>query len=71
VNNPKCDKQLGHCVPGEVRVLPTGSESNAILCRACFDNEVDWRKDQNDPLNGGPFETPAWGDLKVYEIHDS
>lgn len=65
--NPNCDG--GHCTlpTGEVRVLPTGGDSNAILCRACFDHELRYRKGRNGMLaDDCKFDLPAWASLKVY-----
>ncbi len=66
--NPMCGG--AHCnVPdGEVRVLPTGGDSNAILCRACFQHEIRWRRGEN--LRRGAdnqFPLPTWEELKVYD----
>lgn len=67
ITNPACDGS-GPCTLGEVRVLPIGEDSNAILCRACFWREIDERKHQNGVLRHGlQWETPDWNDLKVYE----
>lgn len=67
MNNPNCDG--GHCKTsrGQVRVLPTGGDSNAILCFACYLNEIAFRKDRNRELaEENRFDLPAWLDLKVY-----
>jgi len=68
-NNPRCDKQLGICVEGEVRLLPTGGDSNAIVCKSCYQHEIDWRQDMNDTERDydEQFAIPAWESLKVYE----
>ena len=62
-NNPRCDKQLGICVEGEVRLLPTGGDSNVIVCKSCYQHEIDWRASMNAPEQ----QLPAWESLKVYE----
>lgn len=67
MNNPNCDG--GHCVSvrGEVRSLPTGGDSNAILCRACYRHEMAYRRDRNRDLETScQFALPAWDALKVY-----
>ena len=48
----------------ELRVLPIG-ESNAILCRGCFDHEIQYRKVRNQDLEeNARFDLPAWEDLR-------
>lgn len=66
--NPNCDG--GNCVieTGEVRVLPTGGDSNAILCRACFAREIAFRRERNRELSSDcKFDLPTWDSLKVYK----
>lgn len=65
--NPNCDG--GNCISavGEVRVLPTGGDSNAILCRACFDHEMRFRRERNKELaESAAFDLTGWLTLKVY-----
>ena len=64
--NPNCDG--GHCAAdtGETRVLPTGPQSNAIPCRACFVRELEWRRERNKNLKRKAFDLPAWESLDVY-----
>lgn len=67
VQNPMCDG--AHCITGlgQVRVLPTGGDGNAILCRACFNHELAFRRDRNRELSKDcQFQLPAWETLKVY-----
>jgi hypothetical protein len=67
VNNPNCDGAHCQSGTGEVRVLPTGGDSNAILCRSCFTHEVRYREERNRVLsNDCKFKLPAWDDLEVY-----
>jgi hypothetical protein len=68
IHNPNCDG--GYCVSetGEVRVLPTGGDGNAILCRSCFAHEMNWRRERNMELaKENRFQLPRWTDLKVYQ----
>ena len=52
---------------GEVRLLPTGGESNAILCFACYNYEMNWRKERNEDLGDlEQFDIPLWNSLKIY-----
>ena len=60
----------GHCqnAEGEVRWLPTGGDSNAILCRACFEHEMNYRRDRNRELAPEcAYALPRWEDLKRNE----
>lgn len=69
-NNPRCEKQLGVCVPGEVRVLPTEGESGGIVCKSCFEHEIEWRDTMNDELEleaEDLLNLPSWEDLAVLE----
>ena len=66
--NPNCDGDKCGSEKGEVRLLPTGGNSNLILCRRCFDNEIAFRKDRNKELGQfAKFKLPAWEDLEVYK----
>lgn len=67
IQNPNCDGDKCRSERGEVRVLPTGGDSNAILCRACFDNEIRFRRERNSSV-ATPFDLPAWETLKVYGV---
>jgi hypothetical protein len=67
MQNPNCDGS-GPCTPGQVRVLPTGGDSNGILCRACYGREIQFRKERNKELGKScQFDLPAWDTLKVYQ----
>jgi hypothetical protein len=58
----------------EVRVLPhnnTPLHGNDILCRACFNREIAYRRERNQsrlhPLaDDAKFDLPNWEDLEVY-----
>ena len=64
--NPMCDGS-GPCSFGEVRVLPTGGDGNAILCRNCFNREIEYRVERNRDLSPDcRFALPAWGSLEIY-----
>lgn len=70
MTNPNCDG--GHCTSetGQVRVLPTGGDSNAILCRSCYAHEMRFRRERNGSILhpvAVPFDLPEWDNLKVYE----
>ena len=69
--NPNCDGS--HCVrPGLVRVLPTGGDSNGILCYHCFVHEIGWRRDRNKTLEeSAQFPLPEWQSLRVYNPEES
>lgn len=66
MNNPNCDGS-GPCHPGLVRVLPTGGDSNGILCLYCYRREIEFRKQRNRELSKDcQFKLPAWLSLRVY-----
>ena len=68
-HNDNCDGD--HCTAGtekgEVRRLPIGGNSAAILCRACYEHEMAWRRERNQEMaKDCAFDLPAWEALKVY-----
>jgi hypothetical protein len=66
--NPNCDGGGPHA-PGEVRLLSTGGDSNAILCHACYLRELQWRRIRNLELaEHMKFKLPAWSELEPYEV---
>lgn len=68
MNNPNCGGGRCRQNTGEVRVFPTGGDSNAILCRACFDYEIQSRRERNAKLGQfAQFKLPAWDACEVYE----
>lgn len=71
--NWNCDNDKCREAHGEVRVLPTGyvpwmvADSNAILCHACYEYEMAYRRDRNKSLGEfAHFALPEWEDLKIY-----
>ena len=60
VENNNCDGAGPH-VAGEVRLMPTGGDGNAILCKRCWSKEV-----VNRPIG----QRQSWEKLKVYETGD-
>lgn len=63
---PNCDGSGPH-VAGDVRKLPTGGSSNAILCRKCYDREIAYRRDRNQDLDpASAFLLPSWEGLAIY-----
>lgn len=65
--NPNCDNDKCNSPNGQVRVLPSGGDSNLILCRSCFEYEIRYRKERNRELSKDcQFKLPKWEDLKVY-----
>ncbi len=67
MQNPNCDGS-GPCIlNGEVRVLPTGGDSNAILCKLCYQREMRFRHSRNLELAPeNHFLIPKWNDLQTY-----
>jgi len=67
MKNDNCDGDKCTSAAGEVRVLPTGGDSNAILCRSCFNHEMQFRRERNQDLaDDCKFSLPAWETLRVY-----
>lgn len=67
MKNPNCDNDKCLNCNGEVRVLPTGGSSNAILCKECFKYELRYRASRNIELSKAcVFKLPNWEDLEVY-----
>jgi len=67
VTNTNCCGAGPH-VSGEVRVMRTGGDSNLILCRECWNREIDYRIDRNDELgNFAQHGLPVWESSKVYD----
>lgn len=67
-HNPDCDGS-GPCseIYREVKLLPTGGDSNAILCKNCFDREIKFRIERNKDLaTDCQFQLPKWGNLETY-----
>jgi hypothetical protein len=68
VKNPNCDNDKCVSATGEVRVLPTGGDGNAILCRRCFCHEMDYLRERNKELGKDcQFKLPSWESLEVYK----
>ena len=67
MTNPNCDGS-GPCIlSGQVRVLPTGGDSNGILCLLCYRREIAWRKSRNAELGkDAQFQLPKWESLRIY-----
>lgn len=67
--NNNCDGS-GPCSPREqVRVLPSGGDSNLILCNACYHAEIAFRRERNKELSKDcQFKLPKWEDLKIYKV---
>jgi len=72
MNNPNCDGAGPHCA-GPVKVLPMHKfethHGNLILCRNCFNREIEFRAIRNQRLaKDCAFALPSWDSLKVYEV---
>jgi hypothetical protein len=63
-HNPNCDGDKCEKNEGIVKVLPTGPDSNAILCFACYLNEMAFRRSRI--ADGVEFDLPSWDSLKIY-----
>lgn len=70
MKNPNCDNDKCTNPKGEVRVLPTGGDSNAILCNACYLHEMRFRRERNKDLApANRFKLPEWEALKPYPVN--
>lgn len=68
MKNPNCDNDKCLQSAGEVRLLPLGSGANLILCKACFEHEIRYRRERNRSLGReNQFQTPTWEMLSKYE----
>lgn len=65
-HNPNCDGDQCRQSSGEVRVLPLGAGGNLILCRACYQHEIAFRRERNKKLSPNcRFDLPPWEALQV------
>lgn len=68
--NPNCDNDKCWSADDEVRVLPLGldpNHGNLILCLACFNHEMTYRRQRNRELGDrNQYLIPKWDDLKIY-----
>jgi len=61
-----CDGSGPHTL-GTVKLLPSGGDSNLILCRACWLREILYRAERNQSLGEfAQFALPTWESGKVY-----
>ena len=52
---------------GEVRVLPYSRDGNLILCYACYQRELNWRRMRNRELGAdAQYRLPDWISLEIY-----
>ena len=71
--NPNCDGSHCRTSTGTIRVLPTGGDSNALLCFTCYLREMQYRRERNSPLakpqlsDDAKFLLPPWESLKDYK----
>jgi len=65
--NPNCDNYNCTNQNKESRILPIGNNCTLILCKSCYEHEMEYRKKcitehvQN-------YELPKWEDLEIYPI---
>lgn len=68
IHNPNCDGDHCSAETGEVRRVPLGGESAAILCRTCCQHEMAFRIEFNN-IEGNPtLPIPSWESLEVYSV---
>ena len=67
MDNPNCCGAGPHWF-GKVKLMPSGGDSNLILCRACWHREITYREGRNRELGvWAHFELPPWYSAKEYE----
>lgn len=67
MKNPNCDNDKCVNATGQVRVLPIGGGGNLIVCQACFNHEMNYRKEVNQKHKiSNEFDIVVWNDLKIY-----
>ena len=67
MKNPNCDNDKCTTAHGQIRVLPVGEDSNALLCKACYEHEIAFRLERNKELEPqNQFKLPKWPDLRIY-----
>ncbi len=67
IENTNCDKTKCTSSHSEVRLLPYGGGGNMIVCKACYEHEMEYRHDRNKETREDRFLLPEWEDLKVYD----
>ena len=68
MKNDNCDNNKCLYAGGKVRLLQGGGGGNLILCRACYQFEINYRNQRNRDLDADhQFLTPEWRTLEVYE----
>lgn len=58
-----------HCliINPELRILPTGGLTKAIICHSCYLHELHWRKTRNSELGMYlSLDLPKWDTLAIY-----
>jgi hypothetical protein len=66
MQNNNCDGSGPH-TEGTVKLLRSGGDSNLILCRACWEHEVDWRRRRNLELDASfRWDLPEWSTGEIY-----
>lgn len=68
-HNPNCDGAHCKSMSGPVRILliagSGANSSNAILCKECYNYEMNYRRNANRDYPG-KFDIPRWEDCELY-----
>ena len=64
MHNVNCDGSGPHAA-GTMRLMPTGGGGNLILCRACWQRELEYRRERNCVV-ASPFTLPTWEEGEIY-----
>jgi len=58
----------GPHAPGTVKIMRAGTDSNLVLCRACWQKELAYRRERNTWLEKfAQHSLPSWDEAEVYE----
>ena len=69
VYNTNCDGAYCAADDAPVRRLPTCDGAALILCRACYEQEMVWRRERNQELQltgDNAYALPAWATRAPY-----
>ena len=63
----ECDGSGPHW-GASIRFLPIGGGGNILVCRGCFQHEMNFRRERI--AVGVPFDLPDWNDLRISYPHE-
>jgi hypothetical protein len=67
-NNPGCDGNACKLPGGQLRIMPIYGEESLILCKDCYNAEIEFRKYSNKYLpTSASWDLPDWHSLAIYK----